>query len=114
MVSLQQVQDGAARYLDAEMIPKLDGWRKWIAGAVAVEYLSKIGEIAETLKKHPAISMLGVIKEDNTVDLEHLREVFIRQARASGDITFNVPMLGTMTIGEKDIDTLYRYIMGGV
>ena len=114
MVTVQQIQEGAARYLDAEMLPKIGGWKKWVAGAAAVEYLLKIETIVERMRKNPAISMLGVIGEDNSVDVERIRDAFVRQARASGDVSFDIPLLGTMKIGEKDIDTLYRYIMGGM
>lgn len=114
MVTIYQIKEGASRYLEAEMLPKLPGWRKWVAGAFALEYLSRLEDIAEELRKKPAIEMLAVMREDGMVDVDRLRDAFIRQARASGDVTVDLPAIGSVTIGERDIDMLYRYITGGM
>ena len=108
------MQEGIARYLDAEMLPKIGGWKKWIAGAAATEYVSKMGVIIDAIKKKPAVAILGVVTEDNMIDADRLREAFVNQARSSGSVSFDIPMIGTLTIGEKDVETLYRYIVGGM
>lgn len=114
MVTVQQMQEGVARYLDAELLPKIGGWKKWIAGAAATEYVGKLGVVVDAIKKKPAVAILGVVTEDGMIDADKLRDAFVNQARSSGSVSFDIPLLGTLTIGERDVETLYRYIVGGM
>lgn len=35
MVSIEQVQNGIANYIDAEIVAKMTGWQKWAVGTAA-------------------------------------------------------------------------------
>lgn len=111
MVTVGQVQDGLAAFLDAEIIPMLPGWRKFAFGAAAGLMLSRSGEIFMKLKADPMIQMLGVIQSDDTIDLDTLYREAKKQIQKA-PLTFDLPGAGTITLREGDMDKLYRYIMG--
>lgn len=110
MVTTHQIKHGAANFIDHEIMPKIDGWKKWIAGAVVAEYLDKADDIIEILIKSPAISVLGIVDENKHVDIERLRDRFLEQARKTGAVNIDIPMLGSLRVDESDIHKLYKYI----
>jgi hypothetical protein len=46
------------------------------------------------------------------VDVEAVYTEALRMAQ-KGSATVNVPMLGAITFGKSDVESLYRYIIGG-
>lgn len=111
MVNLGQVTSGVAKYIDAEIVSKISGWQKWVFGALSGVAISKSTSIFQTLKENSFVKMLGVIDENDRIDLDLLYQQFKEQAR-KGTITFDVPMIGPMTLNETDVDKLYNYIGG--
>jgi hypothetical protein len=112
MVNLNQVQNGIVKYLDSEITPKINGWQKWVFGAVAGVALSKITNIFNALKNNELIKMLEVIDEEDNIDIETIYREFIKQAQ-KGPVTFDVPMVGAMTLNHTDVEKIYRYIKEG-
>jgi hypothetical protein len=112
MVTLSQVQNGIARYLDAEITPQINGWQKWVFGAMAGTAISKTTNIFNSLKNHPFIAMLEIIDENDMIDIDTLHREFSKQAQ-KGTITFAVPMIGPLTLNATDVDKLYQYIREG-
>ena len=109
MVSLAQVRKGLTKYIDEEFLLKLNGWQKWVFGALAGVALLRIDEIFNVLKGNEIVKMLGVIDEFDNIDLDTLYAEFSKQARKSA-ITFTVPVVGPVTLNGTDVDKLYRYI----
>lgn len=112
MVSLNQVQNGLVRYLDNELCPMLSGWKKWTFGAMASLWMSNITGIFEKAKGNAVVQMLGVIDDGDMIDIEKLYREFRKQAEKS-PATFDLPVVGPLTINKDDIERLYRYIMEG-
>jgi hypothetical protein len=112
MVTLSQVQNGIARYLDAEITPQINGWQKWVFGAMAGTAISKTTNIFNSLKNHPFIAMLEIIDENDMIDIDTLYREFFKQAQ-KGAITFDVPMIGAITLNSADVEKIYRYIIEG-
>lgn len=112
MVPMSQVQNGIAKYLDTEIVGKLNDWRKWVVGAAAALILQDFNKIVEQYKGNDFVKMLGVIDEGNNVDVQKLYQMFKAQAQKS-PATFNAPLLGTVTLNESDVDKLYHYIING-
>ena len=69
MVTLAQVTAGIERYLDTEILAKIPGWQKWVLGAAASRMLSRSGEIFNTLKNNPVVSAMGVIDDQDQIDI---------------------------------------------
>ena len=110
MISIDQIQRGAARFVDAELMPKLAGRDKWIVAGIVTLYIKRLPALVEQLKSKDAVRLLGVIGEDNRVDLEAVYNS-IKPAAAQTPVTVNIPMGGIITITGTDIDILYNCIM---
>lgn len=110
MVTLSQVQSGVAQYIDDEILSKVSDWRKWVLGAGAGVALSKSSEIFASLKANPIIQAMGVIDANDMVDIDRLHEQFANQARKQA-VTFNVPLLGAVTLNANDVEKIYQYIV---
>ena len=112
MVTLAQVQAGVEKYLETEILSKIPDWRKWVLGAGASRMLSRSTEIFNQLKTNPVVSAMGIIDENDQIDIDAVYREFSAQAQR-GAITFDVPLVGPLTLGAGDVDQLYRYITGG-
>lgn len=110
MVSIDRIQSGIARYLDTEIVPKMSGVNKWLVSAVASAYISDAPELLRKLNGNKAIVALNLIDEAGNVDIDkvyqHLKPI---AAKCSAPIT--LPVVGTLTFTEQDVDSLYAYIM---
>jgi hypothetical protein len=111
MVSLDKIQRGAARFLDAEIFPKVDGKDKWIISAAGTLYLAKLPALVNTLNTNPAIKALGIVSEDGqSIDLDALIGS-VKPASKQAPVTFKIPLGGAITVTDADLDILHRYIM---
>lgn len=110
MTAIEKIQRGATRFVDMELMPKLAGRDKWIVAGVVTLYIKRLPALLEKAKSSEAVKLLGVIGEDNSVDIEAVYNS-IKPAAAQTPAAINIPMGGTITITSSDIDTLYNYIM---
>lgn len=110
MVNLGQVQQGFAQFIDNEIVSHMTGWQRWTVGAVSGLAISRLSGTFADLKKSPLVAMLGVIRDDDMIDIDTLYKEFKRQAQMS-PATFVVPGIGTLTLREDDVDKLYSYII---
>ena len=112
MVTLAQATAGIEKYLDAEILAKIPDWRKWVLGAGASRMLSRSTEIFNQIKNHPIVAAMGVIDEQDQIYIDAIYREFSKQAQR-GAITFDIPLMGALTLNSGDIDKLYNYIIGG-
>ena len=112
MVNLAQVQLGVEKYIENEIITKIVDWRKWVVGAGVSMALSRSTEIFNQIKDHPVVKAMGVIDDNDMIDIDKLHAEFAKQAQR-GAITFDVPLMGALTLNAADVDKLYGYIVGG-
>ncbi len=55
---------------------------------------------------------MGLIDEQDQIDIDAIYREFSKQAQR-GAITFDIPLMGALTVNSGDIDRLYNYIIGG-
>lgn len=110
MISIDQIQRGASRFVDTELMPKLAGRDKWIVAGVVTLYIKRLPALIEKAKSSEAVKLLDVIGEDNSIDLEAVYNS-LKPAAAQTPVTVNIPMGGMITITGTDIDLLYSCIM---
>ena len=110
MVSIDKVKRGLARYLDEEFTNKMTGWQKWVFGVGAAMFLENLTSISQTLKRNPMVEYISLMDESGGVAVERIHQQLRIQAQ-KGPVTFDVPMLGSITLHESDVEKLYNYIM---
>lgn len=110
MVSIERVQAGVARYLDTEIISKMSGVNKWLVAAAASAYVSDAPELLRKLNEKKAFAALNLIDEAGNVDVEKIYQS-LKPAAAKCPAPITLPIIGTLTFTEQDVDSLYTYIM---
>ena len=112
MVTYNQVVNGMTKYIDQEIINKIQGWQRWALSAGAGIMMAKASNKFNALKANPIIKMLDVIDENDMIDIDTIYTELRKQAE-KGAATFDAPMIGTITLTKDDVDKLYRLITEG-
>lgn len=112
MVTLNQIQNGLVRYIDNDLLPMVTGWKKWGFGAIASLTLANMPEIFNQLKTNDFVRLLGVIDGDDMIDIDKLYRELYAQAQ-KGAATFDLPIVGAVTVNKTDLERIYRYIKEG-
>lgn len=110
MVSMQQIENGLARFIDAELAPKIpadgsNGAVKRLGFLVGVTYMLH--------KQLPALlKTIGAVEPNGNVDIEGLIDVI--RDRVPGDgLRVQVPVVDELIFYPSDVETIKSYIMGG-
>ena len=109
MYEYSKVLNGITKYIDTEIVDKIDGWQKWVIGSGIGIALSNSTNLFNQLKDNEIVKMLGIINEENKIDIEKIYKEFKNQAK-KGSISFEVPLVGTLTLNEQDVDKIYDFI----
>ena len=112
MVTYNQVVNGMAKYIDQEIINKIQGWQRWALGAGAGIMMNKGANMFNVFKAHPVVKMLEVIDDNDMIDIDTIYAELRKQAE-KGSATFDAPMIGTITLTKDDVDKLYHLIKEG-
>lgn len=111
MVHYTKVINGLAQYIRSDILAHLKGNITGWAGGVAVE-LAKIEaeRIFRAASEYPPIKLLNVIDGEN-VNIEKVYPLLLAEAR-QGSATLTISPIPPITFTEKDVESLYRHIMG--
>lgn len=117
MVSIEQIEAGVAKYIDAELAPKIptdaaNGQLKKVVAVAAAMYA-----VRSSLRKLPGnktLLAMGAVDDAGLVDADGLAAVLKEQMPAKG-LKVTVPFLADMalTFHPEDLDALLQYITGG-
>lgn len=111
MVSIDRVQNGIARYIDSEIVSKMSGVNKWVFSAVATAYIADAPKLIERVKSNAMLAPLELVDAAGNVDIEKVY-THLKPAASKCPAPISIPGMGTITLTESDIDTLYTYIIG--
>lgn len=112
MIHYSKVVNGLMSYVDNEIVAKMNGSLKgWGVGIIAGLLGRKADQVFAALRNNPAAALLGLI-DGELVDVEAVYSEALRMAQR-GSATVNVPMVGAVTFSAADVESLYRYIIGG-
>lgn len=111
MVSVNKIESGVARFLDAELVGKMPdgGVQKILAGTAISLLIKKSGNMIKALQQNPVIQMMEIFDADGNVDVDSLTEELIKNFPDIG-LKVDLPMIGTVTFHKEDINKLYSYI----
>lgn len=110
MSTIVSVMEGTKEFFEEELLTKMNGLSKWVVGAGLSMVMDNAVNTFNELKANPLIKALGIIHEDDTIDVDTLYAKLKEQAHMYGAVTFNLPMIGVMTFREEDLDHLYMDI----
>lgn len=108
MASIQQIQQGAVRFVDNELVPAFAGAEKILVGGAAALLIANLENIVKQYAANPMVAMLGVYKDGN-IDVDAMYQAFAPRFGAE-KIPVKIPMVGTIKIGKAEIDKIYQYI----
>lgn len=108
MASIQQIQQGAVRFVDNELVPAFAGAEKILVGGAAALLIANLENIVKQYAANPMVAMLGVYKDGN-IDVDAMYQAFAPRFGAE-KIPVKIPMVGTVKIGKAEIDKIYQYI----
>ena len=110
MASISQIQRGFTLFVDNEVAPAFDGWKgKVLAGAAGL-IAANMPNLVKVYGQHPFVAALGVYDAaSGTVNLDSLYNAFVPKLGAE-KIPLTIPKIGTIKMGQPEIDTLMRYI----
>lgn len=112
MIPYKQVANGAAKYIDSEIVPKMNGFSKIAVGVMLAEAVKKGDHIVERMKAMPIITMLGIVDEEDKIDVETIYEE-MKKHISREPLRVELPMIGALTFNTDDVEKLYAHIMGG-
>lgn len=109
MYEYSKVLNGMAKYIDTEIVDKITGWKKWVIGSGVGIALSNTTDVFNQVKNNDFVKMLNVIDKDDKINVEKIYKEMKKQAK-KGAITFDIPMIGALTLNEQDVDKMYDFI----
>lgn len=114
MVTIDQVEQGIAAYLDKELMPILPetGFQKIMIGTGISLVIRKYKNQIASLRENEIVKMMGIFDENGDVDIDVLKEELIKQVPEKG-FKVDVPVIGGLTFKKDDVTKLYDYIVGG-
>lgn len=117
MVSITQVERGLGRWVDNEVISKMPSggqydMAKKIAVSASSVYIIRKGMTVLTSLRGGLLGTLGLIDGNGNVDIDGVREAVAEKMPDEG-IKVTIPILNEVTFYKADIDSMYRYIVGG-
>lgn len=110
MATIQQIQTGAARYIDNELLKAFTGWQKVLVGGGTGLILKNLPNTMAMLAQHPMVAALGVYDPTSgIVDIDALANAFLPQMGTDA-LPITIPGGVTVRLGRADFEKLIRYI----
>lgn len=111
MVTIQQAQQGIARFIDSEVVPRLSAVEKVVVGGGAGLLTAKLPEVLKKCSDNKMISTLGIYDaEHGEIDIDALYNA-VKPYIGADPIPVKIPFVGiTLKFTQREIDTLYQFI----
>ena len=107
-----QVKEGILNYVQTEIVNKAEGPMKFVIYTSVALVSPKLDEMFEQYKNHPVVTALGIIKNNDEIDVEILYRAMKDSINKLGRFEF----MGII-FSPQDVDLLYKHILqvkGGV
>lgn len=111
MVTMEQFKRGAINYIEAELLPLMQGWKRIAAATYVALAAENVEQMIVELKDRPMIAFLKIFDEHGMIDIDKLHKALYTQM-ATGSITVPIPVLGELNFDRTDVDKLMQHIKG--
>lgn len=111
MVTIKNIEQGVAAYLDNELMPQLPntGIERVLAGTALSLAIRRSGTIIGSFKDNKIVQMLGIMDAEGNVDVDVLAEELKKNIPTEG-VKVEVPVIGALKFHKEDVDKLHEYI----
>ena len=110
MVTISQIQRGFAAFVDNEIAVAFTGWQKAIVAGAAGLLASNFPNLVKIYGSHPLVAAVGLYDDNaNAVNIDALYNAIVPKLGAE-KIPVTIPKIGTIKMGQPEIDALMRYI----
>ena len=110
MATINQIQKGFARFVDAHVAVACEGWQRAIVAGSAGLLAANLPNLIKVYGSTPAVAALGVYSpESGTVNIDALYNAFVPHLGGE-KIPIAIPKVCTIKLGKEEIDILVRYI----
>lgn len=90
----------------------MSGLSRWVFGALGTGVVLKLDKLTDNVRSNPVVSAMGIIDDNNMVDVEMLYQLIMPQAEKC-PAEISLPGVGTVRITADDVQNLYTYITVG-
>lgn len=111
MYTSEQVLNGIVKYIDNEVLTKLDTKGKIFLGTGITIAMKNSSEVLSRVQNNEIVKTLGIVDENGQFDVELVAEHLKANASKYGKLQFNVPVVGTLTFTPEDVDRIKEYII---
>lgn len=110
MVTISQIQRGFVQFVDNEVAVAFTGWQKAVVAGAAGLLAANFPNLVNTYTSHPIVAALGVYDpQSGSVNIDALYNAFVPKI-GQDKIPITIPKIGTIKMGQPEIDALMRYI----
>lgn len=110
MVTISQIQRGFVKFVDNEVAVAFTGWQKAVVAGAAGLLAANFPNLVNTYAAHPIVAALGVYDpQSGSVNIDALYNAFVPKM-GQEKIPITIPKIGTIKMGQPEIDALMRYI----
>lgn len=110
MVTIPQIQRGFAAFVDNEVAVAFSDWRKAVVAGAAGLLAANLPNLVKVYGNHPLVAAMGVYDANSgMLNIDALYDAFVPKLGAE-KIPLTIPKVGTIKMGQPEIDTLIRYI----
>jgi hypothetical protein len=112
-VKFEKVIDGINRYIDKEIYCNLNDWQEMLARIVVGRFVKNTDSLKNYLMSNGFCKTLCLVDSDGMVDIESILYDIREEIGRKGCIQVEIPLIGTLTFRENNVDVLLREIDGG-
>ena len=110
MATISQIQRGFTAFVDNEVAPVFNGWQKAVLAGAAALLAANLPNLVKVYGAHPFVAALGVYDANSgSVNVDALYNAIVPKLGAD-KIPLTIPKIGTIKMGQTEIDALMRYI----
>jgi hypothetical protein len=112
-MEFEKIFNGVVKYINKEIFPGFNDLQVVSARIVMKRAIDKRAALKEFICKSGFLRTFAVVDESGNVDIDGLAEDLKGQLRELEKMQVRIPMFGTFTFVENDVDVLVRYIKEG-
>jgi hypothetical protein len=105
--------DGVLRYIDREILGKMNPWQEILGRVVVGRFAEKADVVKQALMNNGIVKTLCIMDADGNVDVDGLIGSIRKEVEKKGSVTIDIPLVGKIKILPADLDMLRNDIGWG-